>query len=114
MHAQTFALITSLIIFVLVIELIRRQKMTFQFSFAWLSGSLLIAFFAIQQNLFIRLSELAGFKVPSNFLFFLVIVFFVFLTLLLTIYIDKQTARSEALAQELAILEFKLKQLQKK
>jgi hypothetical protein len=113
MNVKAFALITALAVLWAVIDLIRREKMTFKFSMAWFLIAVIVAFFAFYDKVLYHLAALAGFSLPSNFIFFILLVFFIFLSLFLTIYINEQNNRSETLAQSLAILEFKLKELQK-
>jgi hypothetical protein len=112
MNAKIFAISSSILILFFVIELIRRQKMTFKYSISWLGISLLALAFAVYDPLLSRLSALAGFELPSNFVFFLFLVFFTLLSLLSTLYINEQNSRTEALAQSLALLEYQFKELQ--
>jgi hypothetical protein len=47
MHPKIFALITACFILALVIDRIRRQKMTFKYALAWLVSSALVLIFTI-------------------------------------------------------------------
>ena len=114
MNSKIFAMVIAALIFIFVIDLIRRHKMTFKFSMSWLAICLIVLFAALNSSLLQRLSAFAGFSLPSNFLFFIVLVFFIFLSLFLTIYISEQNTRSETLAQDIGILEHKLKRLEQK
>lgn len=114
MHAKTFAILAALVILAGILDLIRRQKMTFRFSLLWLGGAALVLFLAINDSLLARISRRAGFELTSNFIFFLFLCFFIVICLLLTLYINEQTTRSERLAQTLGILDFKIRELEKK
>jgi len=114
MEAKYFAIGISILLFLFVLELIRRQKMTFKYSLSWLSGSAVVLFFAFNDEILTRVSNLAGFRLPSNFVFFLLLAFFAALSLLLTIYINEQNNRSETLAQAVGILDYKVRKLQKR
>ena len=114
MQAKAFAIFSSLLIVLFVIELIRRQKMSFKYSLVWLATCLVASSLAVFDSALAFLSKLAGFTLPSNFIFFLLMVFIILLSLLLTIYINEQNSRSEILAQSVALLEYKIKQLQSK
>ena len=111
MQAQTFAILSAVLIFILVIELIRRKKMAFKYSLFWLSACLVVLVLTFNNWLIGRLAEFAGFALPSNFLFFLLLVFFIVLSLLLTLYINEQNSRTETLAQALAAMEYKMREL---
>ena len=114
MQARLFAIVMAIAIVIAVIDLIRRERMTFKYSFFWLATSSTILIFAVFDRVLFQLSELAGFVLPSNFVFFLLLTFFVFLSLFLTIYINEQNTRTESLAQSIAILEYKIKKTEKK
>lgn len=114
MNARLFAIIAALIIFISVINLIRKQKMTFKYSVLWLSICLAVLFFAVYEQALFTLSKWAGFELPSNFVFFFLLIFFSLSSLFLTIYINEQNTRSERLAQTTALLERKLADMDKK
>ena len=113
MHSKIFALIMATLILILVVDRIRRQKMTFKYALAWLVSSFLVLFFTIQDDWLRQLSHWAGFALPSNFIFFLLLIFVIFFSLLLTIHINEQNSRTESLAQAIAKLDYRLKKLEK-
>ena len=113
MHPRTFAFVMAFIVLFLVIDLIRRQKMTFKYALAWLVSSGLVLFFTIQDHWLSKLAAWAGFALPSNFIFFLLLIFVIFSSLLLTLHINEQNSRSESLAQAIAKLDYRLKKLEK-
>ena len=113
MHPKIFALIMTFLILVLVFDRIRRQKMTFKYALAWLVSSSLVLFFTIQDGWLKELAQWAGFALPSNFIFFLLLIFVIFFSLLLTIHINEQNSRTESLAQAIAKLDYRLKKFEK-
>ena len=113
MHPKTFAIMMACIILILVIDLIRRQKMTFKYALTWLASSALVLLFTIQDSWLNNLAQWAGFALPSNFIFFLLLVFVIFFSLLLTLHINEQNSRTESLAQAIAKLDYRLKKLEK-
>jgi len=114
MNAKTFAILSALLLFMLIVNRIREQKMTFKFSLVWLVFSASVVFFAVFDGLLAHLAKLAGFELPSNFIFFLFLVLSVLINLSLTLYINEQTTRTESLTQDQGILRLKIEQLQKK
>ena len=102
MQLKVFVILITLVILGWVIDLIRREKMTFKYSVVWFGGCLLALIFVINQNLLVSVSRFAGFALPSNFIFFLLLVFVMFLSLMLTLYINEQNSRAESLAQAIA------------
>ena len=114
MAVKTFAILTSLLIFFFVIELIRRQKTTFKYSLFWIITCTIVLFFTYHDGLLRKISQLAGFELLSNFIFFLLLVFFIVLSLILTIYVNEQNNRSDLLAQSVGMLEYELKRANQK
>jgi len=113
MHPKLFALVMASLILVLVIDRIRRQKMAFKYALAWLVSSFLVLFFTIQDGWLEELAQRAGFALPSNFIFFLLLIFVIFFSFLLTIHINEQNSRTESLAQTIAKLDYRLKKIEK-
>ena len=111
MQVKFFVVLIAAIILAVVIDLIRREKMTFKYSINWFLGCTIAIFFALQNQLLITISQAAGFSLPSNFIFFMLLVFVIFLSLHLTLYINEQNSRTEALAQTVAKLENQLKKI---
>ncbi|HOW34794.1 MAG TPA: DUF2304 domain-containing protein [Candidatus Omnitrophota bacterium] len=113
MDIKILSLILSLIIFVLVIELVRREKLTFKYAFGWLVLCVAAVFFAVFDQLLFKISGFLGFTLASNFIFFSLLCFFVFLSLLLTAFLCQQNNRNDMMAQKIGILEFEVSQLKK-
>lgn len=113
MHPKIFALIMTSLILLLVIDRIRRQKMTFKYALTWLVSSSLVLLFTIQDGWLKGLAQWAGFALPSNFIFFLLLIFVILFSLLLTIHINEQNSRTESLAQAIAKLDYRLKKVEK-
>lgn len=114
MKIKIVVILIALFLFFCIIELIRRRKLTFKYAFWWLVICIAGILLALYDCMLFRLAALIGFQLPSNFIFFLVSVFFILSSLLLTVYICQQNNRSETLAQKLAILELELQQLKEK
>lgn len=111
MESKTFAVLTALFIFFLIVEMIRRQRMTFKYSFFWLSASAATVCLAVFDGVVKKISSLAGFELPSNFIFFIFIAGVSALGLFLSVYINEQSDRTEKLAQSLGLLENQLRNL---
>ncbi len=106
MHPKILAIFFASVISVSVIDMIRRRKMTFKYSLGWLSACLVVIFFSANDYFLKHVSKFFGFALPSNFIFFLLLIFVIFLSLLLTVYTSEQNSRLEAIAQALAIFEY--------
>ena len=92
-------------IFIFVLDLVRREKLTFGYAFAWLVVSALALVFSIFDQWLFQLAFALGFELPSNFIFFSLLGVFVFLSLFITCFLCQQHRRNDIMAQKIAILE---------
>jgi hypothetical protein len=114
MGIKLLAFILSLGIFLFVMELVRRERLTFKYAMGWLAAALLAVFFSVFPKCLFKISTLFGFELPSNFIFFALLCTFVFLGLLLTVFLCQQNSRNDRMAKKIGILEFELQELKKK
>ncbi len=106
--------ISVLFIFLLfMIDLIRREKLTFKYASGWMALASSGIFFAVFDRYLFALACWMGFELPSNFIFFSLMVFMVFLSLLLTAFLCQQEKRNEILAQKIALLQNEIEQFKK-
>jgi hypothetical protein len=108
------ALCLSFFIFAVVIELVRREKLTFKYAFAWLFFSFVGALFSLLPKIPFFIARKLGFELPSNFIFFSLLGTFVFLSLLLTVFLCQQNRRNDRMAQKIGILELDINDLKEK
>lgn len=114
MGIKWLAFILSLGIFLLVIELVRRERLTFKYAVGWLIAAALAVVFSIFHKFLFAIAKFCGFQLPSNFIFFALLCTFVFLGLLLTVFLCQQNDRNDRMAKKIGILEFELRELRKK
>ena len=114
MGIKAIALLLSSLLFLFVIELVRREKLTFKYAFAWIFFSGLGMVAALEPGWLFDLALRLGFEVPSNFIFFCLMGAFVFLSLLLTVFLCQQNRRNDRMAQKMALLERDILDLKQK
>ena len=102
----------SLLLFLVIIEFVRRERLTFKYAVGWLAVSFCGFLFSWHDRILSRISTVCGFELLSNFVFFSVLCAFVFLSLFLTILVCQQNGRNDRMAQRLGLLENLLKRLQ--
>jgi len=109
---QGFLLAAIAVYFIMVFQLIRREKFLLRYGILWLLCGLVMLIFAIFPDLLIRFTGFLGVKVASNGLFamsiFLVVVMLVFLTVVVT----ELTIRIRKMAQKTAIMEKRLRDME--
>jgi hypothetical protein len=113
MLLKFISIIVSLLVLGLSLELIRRERLTFKYAMGWILVGLGGLFFAIFDKMLFRMAYGLGFELPSNFVFFMLLAFFTFLSLFLTIFLCQQNNRNDIMAQKIGILEFEVDRLMK-
>ncbi|MGO9016302.1 MAG: DUF2304 domain-containing protein [Dissulfurispiraceae bacterium] len=111
---QVVAITVSVSIFFAVIELIRRSHLKERYSLIWLAASIVLISFSVSRNLLSLISNMIGIYYPPSFLFLLAIVFLLVLLLHFSTIISLLDVKNNRLAQELGLLQTKLKTLEKK
>ena len=114
MGIKLLAFILSFGIFLFIMELVRRERLTFKYAMGWLAAAALAIFFSVFPQCLFKLSTVFGFELPSNFIFFTILCTFVLLGLLLTVFLCQQNNRNDCMAKKIGILEFELHELKKK
>ena len=114
MGIRILPFVLSLLMFVFVLELVRREKLSFKYAFIWLSVSFLGIVCSVFSEWLFALSRLFGFELPSNFIFFGLFSIFVFVSLLLTVFLCQQNLRNDRMAQKIGILEHEIRRIQDK
>ncbi|MCD4780406.1 MAG: DUF2304 domain-containing protein [Candidatus Omnitrophica bacterium] len=96
-----------------VVELIRKEKLTFKYASLWLTVSFLALVFAIFNSWLFKLSEVLGFVLPSNFIFFSLLIVLTLLIFVVTLFLCQQNRHNDTIAQKIALLEHELESLKK-
>lgn len=114
MTTKFLTIILALLILLFVLELSRREKLTFKYAFGWLIVSFLAVALTVFDKFLFQTAKFFGFELTSNFIFFTLLSVFVFLSLMLTVFLCEEDKRNQKIAQKLGTLEFKISQLSKK
>ncbi len=111
---QVVAIVSSLLIILFVISLIRKRKLREEYSILWIIGGLVLIVFSIWRDLVDIIARMAGVAYPPAVLLLIGIFFAVLMFLHFTVVISRQEDRNKALAQEIALLKNRIKELEKK
>ena len=114
MSIKTLSIILSIFLLMMVVELIRREKLTFKYAIGWLALSLAAIVFSVFDQWLLNLADWFGFELASNFIFYILLGIFVLLSLLMTIFQCQQAEHNDVMAQKIGILENEVKQLKRK
>lgn len=105
MKPRFVALGISVVLVVLIIELVRRRKLREEYSWLWLSLSVLMFVLALWPGLLGFASNLIGAVLSTSTLFFFALVFMMLITIQFSVEISSLRTQVKNLAQQLAILE---------
>jgi hypothetical protein len=104
LHQTVFALVTSLTIFVLILELVRRRRLREEYAWLWLltAGSMivLVAWF----RLLVVITHLVGAVTPINTLLLFAVLFLFAIAVHYSVIVSRLTIQVKNLAQELALV----------
>lgn len=110
---QIFALIISLGVFILTLELVRKKRLREEYSLLWLVTSLSMIVLIIKYDWLISLTNLIGAVLPTTTLFLGSILFLVLLAVQFSIKISMLSNQLKDLVQENALLRYEFEKAQK-
>ena len=106
------AILGSIALLLVILELIRRKYLRERYALIWLIlGSLFLAL-SIRVDILYHLSNLMGFSVPSNALFFFGILFLILIVLGLSVITSRLAEKNKTLAQEVTLLKKRMDDLE--
>lgn len=105
---QVIAITVSGAIFVVTIELIRRNRLKERYSLIWLAASALLIVFSVWRGLLHLIARFLGIYYPPSFLFLLAIFFLLLLLLHFSVILSGISERDKHLAQEIGMIKERL------
>jgi hypothetical protein len=110
MKPRFLALILSVVLVVLIIELVRRRKLREEYSWLWLSLSVMMFILALWPDLLDFITDLIGAVLSTSTLFFFALVFLILINIQFSVEISSLRNQVKNLAQQLAILDDEVKE----
>jgi hypothetical protein len=111
---KIIAITGSGLIFLMVIELIRRNHLKERYSLIWLATAMVLIIFSLWRPLLHFISLKLGIYYPPSFLFLLAIGFLIVLLLHFSTVISSQSDQNKRLAQEIGMLKSRLSKIENK
>jgi hypothetical protein len=87
----------------IVVEVVRRRRLSESYALLWLGVGLTVAVLAIARPLVDRVADALGIALGTSLVFALAILFLLMVCINLSMHVSRLEARVEALAQELAL-----------
>jgi len=104
LHQTVFALVTALLAFFFVLELVRRRRLREEYSWLWLLTAGVMVLLAVWYRLLVFITQLVGAVTPLNTLLLCAVLFLFAIAVHYSVIISRLTTQVKNLAQELALL----------
>jgi len=108
---QIVALTVSIVLLLAVLELVRRRKLTEEYSFLWILSSLALLALSVRRELLHDAARWLGVYYPPILLVMLLIVMVFVASLCFSVIVSRQRRQIERLIEETAILSAELREL---
>ena len=108
---QIFALLVSILIFVAVVDLVRKRRLREEYSVLWLATSVLMFVLVLRYEWLVALTTLIGAGLPTTTLFLGSIIFLMLLAVQFCIKISRLTDQVKNLSQENALMKAEIEKL---
>lgn len=111
---QILFLIAIALYYVVLFYLLKKKSLSLKYTLLWLFSGLVMLVFVLFPELLTMFAALAGVGVPTNALFAIISFCIIMLLISITSIVSKQTERIKILTQTLAILENRVRELERK
>jgi hypothetical protein len=111
---KVVALVVSIGLLFLIIDLVRRRKLREEYSWLWLLTVSTILLLTVWFDLLRWITFLIGASIPSSTIFMLAFLFLILISLHFSVVISKLTNRNIELAQRYALLELELNEIKER
>ena len=107
-------LVVSLVLLLLVLELVRRKKLSEEFSFLWVAGALAVLGISLRRDVLDRTALWLGVYYPPSLLLLILLVVVFVGSLSFTVVLSRHRRQIERLMEDSAILSAEIRELRSK
>lgn len=111
MHQKIFAMLVSIAVFAVVIDLVRKRRLREEYSVLWLATSAVMFVLVFRYEWLVALTALIGAGLPTTTLFLGAIIFLMLLSVQFCIKISRLTDQLKNLSQENALVKLEIENL---
>jgi hypothetical protein len=104
LHQTVFALVTSIVAFLFVLELVRRRRLLEEYSWLWLLTAGFMVVLVVWYRLLLVITRIVGAVTPLNTLLMCAVLFLFAIAVHYSVIISRLSQQVKNLAQELALL----------
>lgn len=112
MRSTLFFLIVAIVILFFLFSLVRSRKLREKYVLLWMAVGLMVIVLTVYPPLLSWMTEISGISLASNLLFVLSILLLLGVTLHLTLEISRSEDHTRTLAENVAILNLQIKNLE--
>ena len=109
-----FALIIGIVFLIMMIELIRKNRVSLKYALLWLFSGVILLLLAIYPRLLDRLARLIGVYSPVNALFAILLCCGMMLMISFSVIVSGNKKAIVRLTQEISLLEERIRELEKR
>lgn len=109
---EFWAILGCVILFLALVELVRRHQLKERYSFLWFLTSGVLLAFTLRRDWLEDLAKMVGVYYPPTALFLLLVFFLILILIHFSTVISKLLDSNQTLSQSVAILEARLKKLE--
>lgn len=110
---DVLAVICTTGLLVLIFELVRRRRLKEKYSLLWVFTALVLLLLSASKGLLAKVSAVMGIFYPPSAFFLLAFLFLLLITLQFSVVISRLSERNKVLAQEVALLKLRMKDLER-
>jgi hypothetical protein len=114
LRIQLVAIGGTAILFLIVLELVRRRRLLERYALVWLASAVILLVLGIWQGLLGKIASAIGVFYPPTALFVIAFGFILLLLLHFSTAVSRLTDQSKVLAQRLALMEQRQRDLEKR
>ena len=111
LQQQLFALIVSALVFIVVVDMVRKRRLREEYSVLWLVTSVLMFVLIFRYEWLVSLTALIGAGLPTTTLFLFSIIFLMLLSVQFCIKISRLTDQVKNLSQDNALMKAEIENL---
>jgi len=104
LHQKIFAIVASILIMIIVVELVRRRRLREEYSWLWLLTGAVIILLVVWYDLLVYVTHLIGAIAPTTTLFIFGLLFLMLISLHYSLQISKLSHQVKEMAQQLTLL----------
>jgi len=108
---KIFALVVSVLVFVIVVDMVRKRRLREEYSVLWLATSVVMFVLVLRYEWLVSLTRLIGATTSTTTLFLFALIFLMLLAVQFCIKISRLTDQVKNLSQENALMKLEIENL---